>query len=103
MLSRHPASVRWRQVVPPTFVASLIITGLTGRFYRPLATAFRLIVGAYSALAGLFTLHTARRHGWRYLPILPITFASMHLSWGLGFLWGLVRRPKVPAFREDDG
>ncbi|MFQ5858453.1 MAG: hypothetical protein ACE5LU_22875, partial [Anaerolineae bacterium] len=33
MLSRHPASVRCRQLVPPTFVASLIITGLVGRFY----------------------------------------------------------------------
>ena len=93
MLRRHPRSVRWRQLVSPFFVASLIITGVGGRLFRPLTLLFRLIAGAYMSLAGLFTLRTARRHGWRYLPILPITFASMHLSWGLGFLWGLVRRP----------
>lgn len=101
MLSRHPASVRWRQLVPPTFVASLVVTGLLGRFFRPLAVVFWVIVLAYAVLAGLFTLSTARRHGWHYLPILLITFASMHLSWGLGFLWGLVRRPRVPAGEDN--
>ncbi|MFQ5858459.1 MAG: hypothetical protein ACE5LU_22910, partial [Anaerolineae bacterium] len=73
-----------------------------GRFYRPLALLFRLIVGAYASLAGLFTLRTAKQHGWRYLPILPITFASMHFSWGLGFLWGLVRRPRVPIEKDHE-
>lgn len=93
MLSHHPASVRWRQLVPPAFVAGLISTGLLGRFYRPLALVFRFIVIAYTALAGLFTWRTAKAHGWRYLPALPAVFASMHLCWGLGFLWGLVRLP----------
>jgi len=97
MLRRYPASIRWRQLVPPTFVASLLLTGLGGLFAPPLALLFRAIVGAYALLAGIFTLHTAYRHGWRYLPILPITFATMHLSWGLGFLWGLVHPAKPPT------
>ena len=100
MLRRYPASIRWRQLVPPTFVASLILTSLGSLFAPPLALLFRVIVGAYALLAGVFTLHTAHRHGWRYLPILPLTFATMHLSWGLGFLWGLVRRPKPPVQSE---
>lgn len=94
MLSQHPASVRWRQLVPPAFVVSLITTGLLGRFYRPLAVLFRVIVGAYTALAGLFTVRTAKVDGWRYLPALPVVFASMHLCWGLGFLWGVARLPQ---------
>lgn len=95
MLSRNPASARWRQLAPPTFVLGLLASGLGGRLFRPLILVFRLILGVYGALAILFTFLTARRHGWKYLPILPVTFVSMHLSWGLGFLWGLVRRPQV--------
>lgn len=94
MLNLHPGSVRWRQLVPPAFVVSLIATGLLGRVYRPLAAMFRLIVVAYATLAGLFTLRTVKGHGWKYLPVLPVVFASMHLSWGLGFLWGCVRIPR---------
>jgi len=33
----------------------------------------------------------AAHHGWRYLPALPVVFATIHVSWGLGFLWSLLR------------
>ncbi len=100
MLKMHPRSVRWRQLVAPAFALSLITTGVLGRLYRPLAMVYRLIVLSYATLAGVFTFRTARRHGWRYLPILPVIFASMHLSWGIGFLFGLVRRPRPPNGEE---
>ncbi len=29
--------------------------------------------------------------GLQYLPLLPLTFAILHVSYGLGFLVGLVR------------
>ena len=103
MLSRHPASVRWRQLVPPTFVASLVITGLGGRRYRMLALLFRAIVGAYGMLVGLFTLRTAKRNGWRLAPALPVVLVSVHLSWGLGFWWGLVRLPARVWGKSESG
>ena len=31
------------------------------------------------------------KKGMRYLPLLPLTFAILHVSYGLGFLVGLVR------------
>jgi hypothetical protein len=34
---------------------------------------------------------TASKRGWRYLPFLPIIFIILHLSYGLGFLVGLVK------------
>ena len=30
--------------------------------------------------------------GRRLLVLLPITFAAFHVSYGAGFLWGLVRK-----------
>ena len=31
---------------------------------------------------------TAARHGWSLLPVLPLVFATYHVSYGLGFLAG---------------
>jgi hypothetical protein len=37
------------------------------------------------------SIWTAIQHGWRYLPLLPLIFAILHISYGLGFLVGLIR------------
>jgi len=28
---------------------------------------------------------------WRYLPVLPIIFMSIHFGWGSGFWWGVIK------------
>jgi succinoglycan biosynthesis protein ExoA len=50
-----------------------------------------LITGSYLA-ANLASLHLHRsQRGWRHLPLLPLVFAILHLSYGLGFLAGLFK------------
>ena len=52
---------------------------------------FVVTAGSY-LLANLgASLLTAARQGWKYLPLLPLVFASLHLSYGLGFLAGLFK------------
>jgi hypothetical protein len=34
---------------------------------------------------------TSGKRGWKHLPLLPLIFAILHVSYGLGFLVGLVR------------
>jgi hypothetical protein len=42
--------------------------------------------------ANLFaSVYTASKRGWKYLLLLPFTFAILHISYGLGFLSGLVK------------
>jgi GT2 family glycosyltransferase len=89
-LQKHPASLRWRQAVPPLFVAALVAS-LGAAFLLPLL--FWLFIG----LAGSYLLAnlvastiSAGRGGWRYFPILPIVFAAIHFAWGLGFWYGLL-------------
>jgi len=99
MLRRYPRSVRLRQVVAPVFVLSLMVSGVSGLIVRPFAGLLALIAGCYTALIVVFAALTARHHGWRYLPILPLTLTTIHFGWGLGFLWGLIRLlvPRPPA------
>lgn len=90
-LQKHPASLQWRQTVAPLFVAVLILSGLVSLLWPP-ALAVLVITGAVYLLANLLaSTIAAGRAGWRYLPILPIIFASIHLAWGLGFWTGLLR------------
>jgi hypothetical protein len=88
-LQKHPESLRWRQVVPPLFVGVFLGTLLGGIFWPPLRWLFRLIAGCYLlANLGASTI-VARRGGWRYGPVLPFIFATIHFAWGMGFWVGL--------------
>lgn len=92
MLRRHPRSVRWRQVVAPVFVLALLTTGLGGMVKLPMRALFVGVVGIYAAANFGISTWIAAHHGWRHLARLPPAFAIMHLAWGLGFPWGLLRR-----------
>jgi glycosyltransferase involved in cell wall biosynthesis len=90
VLQKHPFQMRPRQFVPPAFVlallASLVFFHLA-RNWWPLMS-----IGSMYLLANLAaSVHTSARHGWRYLLLLPLTFATLHVSYGSGFLLGLVR------------
>jgi succinoglycan biosynthesis protein ExoA len=84
--------VRWRHLAPLCFVGALLVTGL-------LALLFPIYKWAFLAIAGGYTLATLVLSGRiavadadpRYLFLVPLVVASMHMIRGLGSLWGLVR------------
>lgn len=94
MLQRHPGSLRWRQALPPAFAASVIGLGLLSLFL-PLARFLLLLeLAVYLLILVAASLQAAIR---RRMPLLflglPLAIATMHLSWGSGFLWSLFSRP----------
>ena len=91
MLQKHPRSVRVRQLVPPLFVLVLLLSGALSAISSLAAWVLALVVVSYLSLALAFSFSIAARKGWRYLPILPVIFACLHLSWGLGFLYSLAQ------------
>lgn len=104
VLQKHPRQMSPRQFVPPLFVLALLL-GLAGSAFSPPGRGFlALIVGLYLLADLAAALLTSARRGWKHLPRLPLVFAILHLSYGCGFLAGLVRfwnrwgdkRGKVP-------
>jgi GT2 family glycosyltransferase len=91
MLRMHPRSVRIRQLVPPLFVLALLLSGALSAISSLAAWVFALVVASYLSLSLAFSFSIAAHKGWRYLPILPVIFACLHLSWGLGFLYSLAQ------------
>ncbi|MEM4218298.1 MAG: glycosyltransferase family 2 protein [Candidatus Methanomethylicaceae archaeon] len=106
-LVAYPDSLRWRQLAPPTLVIALLLSlGIL-----PINWMLGITVPALYLVANLVaSIWTASRKGWKYLPLLPVVFAIIHLSWGTGFLaglfkWGIPRftlRSLAKAFQSPD-
>jgi cellulose synthase/poly-beta-1,6-N-acetylglucosamine synthase-like glycosyltransferase len=92
VLSRHPRRTRLRQLVPATFVLGILASAVVAYFGGLLMLPLVLLAGAYVAASLGASVVVARRGGWRHVLRLPLAFACMHLTYGLGFLIGLVRR-----------
>jgi succinoglycan biosynthesis protein ExoA len=90
VLRRHPAQARLRQFVPASFVGVLGGLSLASPVLRPLRRALPLVIGLYAIAAVAASVRIASQRGWRYAPVLPLAFACLHLSYGLGFLESLL-------------
>lgn len=88
MLKRYPHTLRWRQALPPVFVLillSLIVLSLGSTIAQVLLV---LQLSAYFIVLGLAGLQLAIKTRKGYLIWgLPLAIASMHITWGAGFLW----------------
>jgi len=92
MLKLHPRSIRWRHVVAPIFVVSILVLGLTGIFWSPALWFLSLEVAIYFALALLFGRQRGRGvlDGLALTLLMPVVFLTIHLAWGISFFWGLM-------------
>ena len=91
VLQKHPKQMRPRQFIPPVFVACLLLLLLLSLTFPWGWIPLVGFVGIY-LLANLgASLLTARVAGWYTLPLLPLAFATLHISYGTGFLAGLVK------------
>ena len=61
---------------------------------RPWALiAWAAMLAVYFGVAITAALGACRREGWDLLPLLPVVFLTYHLSYGLGFLLGVIYWP----------
>jgi succinoglycan biosynthesis protein ExoA len=97
VIRRHPETASKRYLAPPVAVILLAVGTILGiiglitsmnwldlGFLAPLGYALLLLAG--SAIEGRYL-------PWKALFWLPLVCATMHVSWGLGFLIGLKEKP----------
>ena len=87
----HPNQMR-----PSHFIPGVFTLALAGG--PPLAVVVPLAGWAWAGMMALWLLGAlasavpaSKKHGWDLLPVLPLTFFLLHVSYGGGFLSGLVR------------
>jgi hypothetical protein len=90
-------------MVPAVFVLTLVCFALASLVLPMARYGLVLVLASYFFAVGVASVHTASRSGGRFLPILPAVFACFHVSFGLGFLHGMLdflvlRRGPRPQF-----
>ena len=84
--------VSLRHLVPFFFVLSLLGTGILSFFFLSFLRFFLLIVGSYTLANLYFSLKIAlRKKNIKYLFMMPILFAALHLGYGFGSICGAIK------------
>lgn len=94
IMQKHPRQMRPRHFVPAAFVLALLLT-TSAALFTPLGQAALVAVTGSYFVANLgASFLSARKGNWRLLPLLPLAFAILHVSYGFGFLCGLIKHWK---------
>jgi succinoglycan biosynthesis protein ExoA len=102
VIRHYPDTVCARYLAPPVVTLAILlgsvaavaglVTGVTGLVFGSLAP-LAYVVGVVAA-----AVHQGRDLSWRALGWFPAVLATMHLSWGAGFVFG--RRPPTHGFHR---
>jgi len=103
VIHKHRLLASVRHLIPCCFVLSLITLSVASLLWTPAVWASVGVVAIYSVCNLAASLLTAATKGWSLFPLLPLVFATYHISYGCGFLRGIVdfiilRRRCAPAF-----
>jgi hypothetical protein len=101
VITKHGRTGSWRHLVPGAFVLSALSSGLAvacALMIPDMVTVWMiLLLGTpiilYAAFCAISAAIVASARGWSLAPILPVVIASYHVSYGCGFLLGLI--PKM--------
>jgi glycosyltransferase involved in cell wall biosynthesis len=91
VMQKHPLQMRPRHFAPASFVFALLFSALGSAVFPFGVWGLGCLLAAYSAANLIACLLVAREGQWSLLPLLPVTFATLHVSYGLGFLVGLMK------------
>lgn len=90
-----PGSLRLRHFIPLYFVVGLLSSLILALFSSVGKILFALVAGSYLLANLFFSFKICLKEGLKYLPILPSAFFTLHFSYGLGSIWGLLTLQKL--------
>ncbi len=96
MLKRYTNTIRWRQALPPAFVASLIVLVVLSIWFFLARWLLSLEIILYLLILIAASVRVALRNHKPFLIAgLLLSILVMHLSWGSGFLFSLIASPSI--------
>lgn len=88
-----------RHLVPCCFVALLILSAMLSFIWQPFVMVLTAILLCYMLSNICASIHIAvREHDPVFLFMIPVVFATVHLTYGWGSVWGLCRLARMPHF-----
>jgi len=96
MLHKHPKTLRWRQILPPIFMVTIVTLGILSIALGVPRGLLAVIVLLYTIVNFSIGIQMSLKHSNLSLSIgVPLALATIHFSWGTAFLWGLIAKPKI--------
>ena len=91
MLRRFPGTFRWRQL-PPVFVISFPLLAIMGIWFWWARWLLILEIAVYSIALLIVGIQLAvKQRDFALILGVPLAIATMHFSWGTGFIWSMIR------------
>ncbi len=91
VLQKLPRQMQLRQFIPPLFVGTLFAGVAMMPFSSFGMIVFGIPFGLYLVANLIASVITGARNNRRVAGLLPIVFLILHISYGAGFLTGLIR------------
>lgn len=91
VMQKHPRQMRPRQFAPLILVSGVMGGVILAPIHKWLYRGWLISIAFYGSANFAVSIWTASKFGWRHLKLLPIVFATLHFSYGLGFLRGLIK------------
>jgi GT2 family glycosyltransferase len=92
MVRRRPRSIKLRHLVAPVFVISLLVLGILGLIWQAawwLLLAEVCLYFIFALFAG-WQAATRAKAGLEMILLMPMVFATIHITWGSSFLLSLL-------------
>lgn len=99
VIRKHRIPASWRHLAPGSFLLvnlslpatmAVAAAGHADAVLNACAALWSAVLASYGVTNLVASVGAARRHGWSILPYLPGIFATYHVSYGLGFVIGLL-------------
>lgn len=92
MLRAYPKTLRWRQALPPLFILSLLSLIIASPWLFYAQVLLIAVVMIYFLILFFASIPFVVKHRIPAAALgFPLSIAIMHLSWGSGFLWSMVK------------
>jgi cellulose synthase/poly-beta-1,6-N-acetylglucosamine synthase-like glycosyltransferase len=89
-IRKHGRAASFRHLVPPFFVLCVVGSLLLFAIHPMFLWLTITICGTYVMSAIILSAKIGYQEGWKYLPALPVVFATLHFSYGIGLLNGFL-------------
>ena len=91
MLRRFPATFRWRQL-PPVFVISFPLLAILSIWFWWARWLLIFEIAVYTIALLIVGIQLAvKQRDFALIVGVPLAIATMHFSWGTGFIWSMIR------------
>ena len=100
-MQKHASQMSARHFVTPIFALTLITTAVLAPFNSVMRSLFWVTFSSYAIANLAASLIVAKAKGWPHMKQLSLTFAILHLGYGIGFLKGIVRFVLIARLAPD--